>query len=72
MCTLDKLYAIFGDDMHYIVKVLAKNGIAVNPIAVAKLDVSALKDDNIFNVIKDIKEDEIWVEQEMTESIWEL
>ena len=56
MCTLDKLYAIFGDDMHYIVKVLAKNGIAVNPIAVAKLDVSALKDDNIFNVIKDIKE----------------
>ena len=58
MCTIDKLYAIFGDDMHYIVKVLAKNGIAVNPIAIAKLDVAPLKDDNIFNVIKDIKEDE--------------
>ena len=65
MCTLDKLYAIFGDDMHYIVKVLAKNGIAVNPIAIAKLDVAPLKDENIFNVIKDIKEDEIWVEQRM-------
>ena len=72
MCTLDKLYAIFGEDMHYIVKVLAKNGIAVNPIAIAKLDVAPLKDENIFNVIKDIKEDEIWVEQEMTASIWEL
>ena len=71
MCTLDKLYAIFGDDMHYIVKVLAKNGIAVNPIAVAKLDVSVLKDDNIFYAIKNIKEDEIWVEQVMTVSIWE-
>ena len=59
MCTIDKLYAIFGDDMHYIVKVLAKNGIAVNPIAIAKLDVTPLKDENIFNVIKDIKEDEI-------------
>ena len=59
MCTIDKLYAIFGDDMHYIVKVLAKNGIAVNPIAVAKLDVSVLKDDNIFYAIKNIKEDEI-------------
>lgn len=56
MCTLDKLYAIFGDDMHYIVKVLAKNGIAVNPIAIAKLDVTPLKDEPIFNVIKDIKE----------------
>ena len=71
MCTIDKLYAIFGEDMHYIVKVLAKNGIAVNPIAIAKLDVAPLKDDNIFNVIKDIKEDEIWVEQVMTVSIWE-
>ena len=59
MCTLDKLYAIFGDDMHYIVKVLSANGIAVNPIAVAKLDVSVLKDDNIFYAIKNIKEDEI-------------
>ena len=56
MCTLDKLYAIFGDDMHYIVKVLAKNGIAVNPISIAKLDVTPLKDEPIFNVIKDIKE----------------
>ena len=57
MCTIDKLYAIFGDDMHYIVKVLAKNGIAVNPIAVAKLDVSVLKDDNIFYAIKNIEEE---------------
>ena len=57
MCTIDALYAIFGEDMHYIVKVLAKNGIAVNPIAIAKLDVTPLKDDNIFNVIKDIKEE---------------
>ena len=56
MCTLDKLYAIFGDDMHYIVKILSANGIAVNPIAIAKLDVSPLKDEPIFNVIKDIKE----------------
>ena len=57
MCTLDKLYAIFGDDMHYIVKVLSANGIAVNPIAVAKLDVTPLKDDSIFYKIKDIKEE---------------
>ena len=56
MCTIDTLYAIFGEDMHYIVKVLAKNGIAVNPIAIAKLDVAPLKDEPIFNVIKDFKE----------------
>lgn len=55
MCTIDKLYAIFGEDMHYIVKVLAKNGIAVNPIAVAKLDVTPLKEDNIFYVIKEVE-----------------
>ena len=60
MCTLDKLYAIFGEDMHYIVKVLAKNGIAVNPIAIAKLDVTPLKGENIFNVIKDLHEEETY------------